>query len=196
MSRIGKTITEPARLRRSGGDDDTHPAAGLTWQIHGTAAVREILGLGKADAAAAIAKVIDGTVIWRIVMLDNGLGEPGNTLELSSLIEDFNGTWDANWDSAAEDAAFIDAALSLPSRSQFLVWCPNGGASLHLASAGRINACPEVDAPSRRYLSWLPVQQAGYCRRIASGVWTPAIVATAVVVILSGILDIVSIVPH
>ena len=92
--------------------DDGVPfsAAGLVWQIHGTSAVRAILGPEKADAAAAIGKIIDDEVIRRIDMLDNGVGEPGSTLELSSLIEDLNGTWDTNWDSAAEDAAFIDAA--------------------------------------------------------------------------------------
>lgn len=96
----------PARV------DDATPfsAAGLVWQIHGTAAVRAILAPEKADAAAAVAKVIDDTLIRRIDMLDNGIGEPGNTLELSSLVEDFNGTWDSDRDSAAEDAAFIEAA--------------------------------------------------------------------------------------
>ena len=92
--------------------DDATPfsAAGLVWQIHGTAAVRALLAPEKADDAAAVAKVIDDTLIRRIDMLDNGVGEPGNTLELSSLVEDFNGTWDSDWNSAAEDVAFIEAA--------------------------------------------------------------------------------------
>ena len=92
--------------------DDAVPfsAAGLVWQVHGTAAVRAILPPEKAGDAAAVAKVIDDTLIRRIDMLDNGVGEPGNTLELSSLVEDFNGTWDSDRDSAAEDAAFIEAA--------------------------------------------------------------------------------------
>ncbi len=92
--------------------DDATPfsAAGLVWQIHGTAAVRALLAPEKADDAAAVAKVIDDTLIRRIDMLDNGVGEPGNTLELSSLVEDLNGTWDSDWNSAAEDAAFIEAA--------------------------------------------------------------------------------------
>ena len=92
--------------------DDATPfsAAGLVWQIHGTAAVRALLAPEKADDAAAVSKVIDDTLIRRIDMLDNGVGEPGNTLELSSLVEDFNGTWDSDWNSAAEDAAFIEAA--------------------------------------------------------------------------------------
>ena len=93
--------------------DDAVPfsAAGLVWQIHGTAAVRAILAPEQADAAAAVAKVIDDTLIRRIDMLDNGVGDPGNTLELSSLIEDFfNGTWHSDWNGAAKDAAFIEAA--------------------------------------------------------------------------------------
>ncbi len=92
--------------------DDSVPfsAAGLVWQIHGTAAVRALLAPEKAEAADAVARVIDDTLIRRIDMLDNGIGEPGSLLELSSLVEDFNGTWDSNRDSAAEDAAFIEAA--------------------------------------------------------------------------------------
>lgn len=92
--------------------DDGVPfsAAGLVWQVHGTAAVRAILAPEKANAAAVVAKIIDNEVIRRVDMLDNGVGEPGNPLELSSLIEDFNGTWDADRDSAAEDVAFIEAA--------------------------------------------------------------------------------------
>ena len=92
--------------------DDGVPfsAAGLVWQIHGTNAVRALLAPEHADAADAVAKIIDDTVIRRIDILDNGVGEPGNTLELSSLVEDFNGTWDSDRDSAAEDAAFIEAA--------------------------------------------------------------------------------------
>ena len=92
--------------------DDGVPfsAAGLVWQVHGIAAVRALLAPEKADAAAAVAKIIDDTLIRRVDMLDNGVGEPGNALELSSLVEDFNGTWDADRDSAAEDAAFIAAA--------------------------------------------------------------------------------------
>ena len=109
MRRTDLTIISAAPPVRP---DDGLPfsAAGLIWQVHGTAAVRAILGPEKVDAAAAIAKVIDDTVIRRIDMLDNGVGEPGHTLELSSLIEDLNGTWDTDWDGAAEDAAFIDAA--------------------------------------------------------------------------------------
>ena len=92
--------------------DDATPfsAAGLVWQVHGTAAVRVLLAPEKADDATAVAKVIDDTLIRRIDMLDNGVGEAGNTLELSSLVEDFNGTWDSDRDSVAEDAAFIEAA--------------------------------------------------------------------------------------
>lgn len=91
--------------------DDGVPfsAAGLVWQVHGAAAVRAILGVAKADAAV-VAKIIDDEVIRRVDMLDNGVGDLGDALGLSSLVEDFNGTWDAERDSAAEDAAFVEAA--------------------------------------------------------------------------------------
>ena len=93
------------------GDDGVpFSAAGLVWQVHGLAAVRAILAPGEADDAAAIADVIDDTVIRRVDMLDNGVGDPGGVLELSSLVADFNGTWDSDRDGAAEDAAFIAAA--------------------------------------------------------------------------------------
>lgn len=92
--------------------DDGVPfsAAGLVWQVHGVAAVRAILAPGQANDAAATAAIIDDTMIRRVDMLDNGVGEPGSALELSSLVEDFNGTWDADRDRAAEDAAFVEAA--------------------------------------------------------------------------------------
>ena len=92
--------------------DDGTPfsAAGLVWQVHGTAAVRAMLAPEKIDDAAVIAEIIDDTLIRRIDMLDNGIGDPGSSLELSSLVEDFNGTWDCDRDGAAEDAAFIEAA--------------------------------------------------------------------------------------
>ena len=92
--------------------DDGTPfsAAGLVWQVHGVAAVQAILEPGQAHDAVAIATIIDDTMIRRIDMLDNGVGEPGLALELSLLIEDLNGTWDCERDRAAEDAAFIAAA--------------------------------------------------------------------------------------
>ncbi len=93
------------------GDDGVpFSAAGLVWQVHGTAAVEALLAPGEAGDAAAIAAVIDDTVIRRVDMLDNGVGEPGGALELSSLVADFNGTWDSDRDAAAEDAAFVAAA--------------------------------------------------------------------------------------
>ena len=85
-------------------------AAGLVWQVHGIAAVRALLSPDKADTADAVARVMDDKVIRRIDALDNGVGDPGHTLELSSLVEDFNGTWESDRDAAAEDAAFIEAA--------------------------------------------------------------------------------------
>ena len=95
-------------------EDNSVPfsAAGLVWRVHGAAAVRALLPIDQVDAAEAIAKTIDDEVIQRIDSLDNGVGDPGEALELSSLVEDFNPTWDAEQtgDTTIEDAAFVQAA--------------------------------------------------------------------------------------
>ena len=92
--------------------DDGVPfsAAGLVWQAHGVAAVRALLQADEMDRADAIAAIIDDEVIRRIDALDNGVGDPGASLELSALVEDFNATWTTDRDAAAEDDAFIEAA--------------------------------------------------------------------------------------
>ena len=88
-------------------------AAGLIWQVHGRAAVRALLPPHEAEAADAVAAVIDDEVIRRIDAIDTGVAHPDDTLGLSSVVEDFNPPWDASavGDSAAEDAAFMRAAL-------------------------------------------------------------------------------------
>lgn len=85
-------------------------AAGLVWRHHGEAAVRALLG--GADLAPSVAAAIDREVVRRIDEIDNGVGEPGDALGLSSVIEDFNPSWDAPevGDGQAEDAAFLRAA--------------------------------------------------------------------------------------
>ena len=92
--------------------DDGVPfsAAGLVWQVHGTAATRALLPPDQADAAAAVAAVIDDEVIRRIDAIDNGVGEPDDALGLSTLVADFNGTWDVDRDAVADDHAFMEAA--------------------------------------------------------------------------------------
>jgi ribonuclease J len=94
--------------------DDGVPfsAAGLVWQVHGTAAVRALLQPSHADQADAVAAAIDDDVIRRIDAIDNGVAHPGDTLGLSALVEDCNPTWNSGLvdNSAAEDAAFVQAA--------------------------------------------------------------------------------------
>jgi uncharacterized UPF0160 family protein len=94
--------------------DDGIPfsAAGLVWQVYGAAAVRALLPTDQATHADAVASAIDDDVIRRIDAIDNGLAHPGDTLGLSSLVEDFNPAWDSGrvGDQAAEDAAFVQAA--------------------------------------------------------------------------------------
>ena len=94
--------------------DDGVPfsAAGLVWQVYGVAAVRALLPPGQAEQADAVAAAIDDDVIRRIDAIDNGVAHPGDTLGLSALVEDYNPPWDSGLvgDTAAEDAAFVQAA--------------------------------------------------------------------------------------
>jgi ribonuclease J len=93
--------------------DDGIPfsAAGLVWQVYGEAAVRALLPPEHENQTIPVAFAIDDDVIRRIDAIDNGVAHPGDTLDLSSLVEDFNPTWDSGHvgDQAAEDAAFIRA---------------------------------------------------------------------------------------
>ena len=94
--------------------DDGVPfsAAGLVWQVHGAAAVRALLPSSYAKQADAVAVAIDDDLIRRIDAIDNGVAHPGDTLGLSALVEDCNPAWDSGLvgDTAAEDAAFVEAA--------------------------------------------------------------------------------------
>lgn len=92
--------------------DIPYSAAGLIWQVHGVAAVRALLPAGS-TAAEAVAAVIDNEVIRRIDAIDTGVAHPDDTLGLSSLVEDCNPPWDSALvgDNAAEDAAFVQAAV-------------------------------------------------------------------------------------
>lgn len=92
-----------------------YSAAGLVWQQHGVAAVRAILrplGAAAEALAAAVAAEIDNTVIRRVDAIDNGIGPRDDLLGLGALVGDFNPDWDspALGDSAAEDAAFLEAS--------------------------------------------------------------------------------------
>jgi uncharacterized UPF0160 family protein len=88
-------------------------AAGLVWRHHGEAAVRAVLHTAEAThIAPAVASELEREVVRRIDEIDNGIGDPEDALGLSSLVADFNSSWDspALGDSAAEDAAFRRAS--------------------------------------------------------------------------------------
>ncbi len=74
------------------GDDGLpYSAAGLVWRHHGEAAVRALLPpSGADDLPAAVAAVIDREVVRRIDAIDNGVGPPGDALDLAPLVEDCN----------------------------------------------------------------------------------------------------------
>ncbi|KAA5614207.1 MYG1 family protein [Rhodovastum atsumiense] len=94
-------------------DHTPFSAAGLVWRHHGEQAVQTLLDQdGTGGPAAAIAAVIDQEVVRRIDAIDNGVGEPGDALNLSAIVEDHNPAWDspAVGDRTAEDAAFLRAA--------------------------------------------------------------------------------------
>lgn len=88
-----------------------YSAAGLVWRRYGEAAVRAVLG-AEAAMAAAIAVSLDRSMVRRIDAIDNGVGEPGDALCLSAVVEDLNPAWDSadSGDRGAEDAAFLAAA--------------------------------------------------------------------------------------
>ena len=112
-------------------------AAGLVWRAYGAGAIRALLvGTGAADLAPTLAAVIEREVVRRIDELDNGVGQPGDALGLSALVEDLNPSWNAPeaGDGAAEDAAFLlasDLAGAFLRRRAEAV-----GAQIHAADAG------------------------------------------------------------
>ena len=88
-------------------------AAGLVWHFYGIQAVRALLAPGgTTDLAPAVAAAIEREVVRRIEELDNGVGQPGDALSFSIVVEDLNPPWDTPeiGDRAAEDAAFLRAS--------------------------------------------------------------------------------------
>ena len=83
-------------------------AAGLVWRVHGPATVQAVLGSISSEAARSIATIVDDEIIRRIDAIDNGVDHPGDTIGLSSLVEDFNPSWDG--DAQEADDAFLAAA--------------------------------------------------------------------------------------
>ena len=100
-----------APVRADGGVP--YSAAGLVWQVHGVAAVRALLPAGDQAMAADVAAAIDQDVIRRLDAIDNGVEHPDDTLGLADLVADLNPAWDSGLvgDRAAEDAAFVEAAV-------------------------------------------------------------------------------------
>ncbi len=95
-------------------DGTPFSAAGLVWQVYGRQAVAALLREGgHADDALAgtVAASLDESVVRRIDEIDNGFAPGQDRLGLASLIGDYNPGWDQPRDAAAEDAAFLDAAV-------------------------------------------------------------------------------------
>ena len=96
-------------------DGTPFSSAGLVWQVYGERAVAALLPAEAASFAAAVAAIIDASVVRRIDELDNGVSVTGpvgeETLGLSSLIGDFNPPWDdpAATGATAGDAGFVAA---------------------------------------------------------------------------------------
>lgn len=105
-------------------------AAGLVWRHYGETAVRALLRpVGAVHLATTIAAAINCEVVRRIDEIDNGIGQPGDALDLSSLLDDFNPPWDSPeiGDRMAEDAAYSQAANKASSGG---AWRPRWRASL------------------------------------------------------------------
>ncbi len=98
-------------------DGTPFSSAGLIWQVFGARAVTALLQPAAAEPfAAAITAELDDTLVRRIDEIDNGVSASGpvirDTLNLATLIGDFNPTWDdpaANGPTAG-DAAFLEAS--------------------------------------------------------------------------------------
>lgn len=98
-------------------DGTPYSAAGLIWQVYGERAVASLLAPQAAEAfAARIAGELDTSLVKRLDEIDNGVSMSGvvqrNSLDLASLVGDFNPSWDHPSASGkgAGDEAFLQAA--------------------------------------------------------------------------------------
>lgn len=89
-------------------DGITYSSAGLIWREYGVKIVKK-LGENKGvddEMAAEVVSRVDDALIRDIDARDNGQGEKGDSMSVSSVISMFNVLWDENEDA---DACFVKA---------------------------------------------------------------------------------------
>ncbi|MBR3353321.1 MYG1 family protein [Candidatus Saccharibacteria bacterium] len=89
-------------------DEITYSSAGLIWREYGVEIVKK-LGENKGvddEMAAEVVSRVDGALVRGIDARDNGQGEKGDSMSVSSVISTFNALWDENEDA---DTCFVKA---------------------------------------------------------------------------------------
>lgn len=89
-------------------DGITYASAGLIWREYGVEIVKK-LGKNKEvddEMAAEVVSRVDDALVRGIDARDNGQGEKGDSMSVSSVISTFNVLWDENEDA---DACFVKA---------------------------------------------------------------------------------------
>jgi len=89
-------------------DGITYASAGLIWREYGVEIVKK-LGENKGvddEMAAEVVSRVDDALVRGIDARDNGQGEKGDSMSVSSVISTFNVLWDENEDA---DACFVKA---------------------------------------------------------------------------------------
>lgn len=89
-------------------DEITYSSAGLIWREYGVEIVKK-LGENRGvddEMAAKVVSRVDNALVRGIDARDNGQGEKGDSMSVSSVISTFNAIWDENEDA---DACFVKA---------------------------------------------------------------------------------------
>ena len=89
-------------------DEITYSSAGLIWREYGVEIVKK-LGENKGvdgEMAAEVVSRVDDALVRGIDARDNGQGEKGDSMSVSSVISTFNALWDENEDA---DTCFVKA---------------------------------------------------------------------------------------
>ncbi|MBR3324282.1 MYG1 family protein [Candidatus Saccharibacteria bacterium] len=89
-------------------DEITYSSAGLIWREYGVEIVKK-LGENKGvdgEMAAEVVSRVDDALVRGIDARDNGQGEKGDSMSVSSVISMFNALWDESEDA---DACFVKA---------------------------------------------------------------------------------------
>ncbi len=89
-------------------DGITYSSAGLIWREYGVEIVKK-LGENKGvddEMAAEVVSRVDDALVRGIDARDNGQGEKGDSMSVSSVISTFNAIWDEDEDA---DACFVKA---------------------------------------------------------------------------------------